>query len=58
MNLVDAEVIEVTSAPYYMFARWYVDVWYESYGIQRHTELMCMTEEDARSIKPGHKFLI
>ena len=56
MNLVDCFVTAVLSQPYRKFAKWWVDVSYESWGSPGKTQLMFSTETGAAAVTIGHKF--
>lgn len=57
MNLLEAIVLEVRSAPEYFFERWFVSVRFICEGVEGYTDVMSNTMEEALAIKPGYKFL-
>ena len=57
MNLLEAEVIEVLSEPYFKHDKWWVTVNYDCYDLKSKTELMFNTEEEAKKVEVGFKFL-
>jgi hypothetical protein len=57
MNYIDARVIAITGEPYANYNKWWLPVRYESYGRESDTKLMFNTEQEARDIQIGHKFL-
>ena len=57
MNLTTVEVTEVLGKPYYEYDKWWIQVLYIAYGVKGKIQLMKDTEEEALSVKVGHKFL-
>jgi len=67
MNLVDAYVTKILSEPKYIecdslvdgrkLSWWQVDVEYDCYGRLSERPLTFDTEEKAKAVKVGHKFL-
>jgi len=57
MNLVDCYVTQVLSEPYKKFSHWWVDVKYESWGKPGEHKLMFKTEQAAKAVATGYRFL-
>jgi hypothetical protein len=57
MNLVDAYVTKLNGVPKFKYGKWFVPVSANSYGVPMETEIMCDTEDEAKAICVGHKFL-
>lgn len=57
MNLIDAYVTRVASAPYQKYDRWWVDVDYTSEGVAGFSSLYFDSKEEALNVLPGHWFL-
>ena len=57
MNLLDAIVTKILSEPEFKYYKWFIDVEYECYGVKDDTSLMFNSEEEARGVKIGYKFL-
>lgn len=57
MNLVECYVIKVKSKPFESYGKWWVEVDYDCYGRVSNTQIMFDTEEEAKDVKKGFKFL-
>ena len=58
MNLLEAYVTKIISnEPIFKFDKYWIKVEYECWGLKSTTELMFDTEDKARDIKIGYKFL-
>ena len=58
MNTLDAVVTKITSEPYEMYDKWWVDVEYDCWGAISKTKLMFYSKESALSVKVGYKFIV
>lgn len=58
MNLIDCFVEEIISEPYEKFNMWWVNVKSDCYGNISEGHLMFSTEEKAKELKIGHKYLL
>lgn len=56
MNLIDCYVIKIISEPYYKYNHWWLDVVYDSYGVESFTSIMKKSKEDIDKIKIGYEF--
>jgi hypothetical protein len=57
MNLVDCYVTKVNGEPVKKYDKWFVPVIANSYGRDFETEIMCDTEEEAKTVIVGYHFL-
>ena len=57
MNLLDAVVTKVLSEPYYKYNRWFVTVEYDCWGSLSVSDLMFNTEDEAKAVIIGYKFV-
>ena len=57
MNLLDASVTKVLGEPFFKWNKWWVRVEYKCWGRDSKTELMFSTEDKAKSVEIGFKFL-
>jgi hypothetical protein len=57
MNLVECEVTQVISKPYFEYDKWWVKVMAKSYGIVFSSSLMFDTETECLNVSVGYKFL-
>lgn len=57
MNLIDATVVKVNGPPVFMWRHWWVAVTYESEGVESKQSLMFKTEDEAKAVDVGFKFL-
>lgn len=58
MNMLDAIVTKVLSAPYLLYGRWWVDVEYNCYGKTSETNIMCYSAYEATNVKVGFIFQV
>lgn len=59
MNLIDSTVKSVLSEPYQEYDKWWVKVQAQDDYSDTPTEttIMCQTEEQAKAVTVGHRFL-
>lgn len=57
MNLIDCTVTSLLSEPYIKYDHWWIKCEYVAEGIKGVTNIHFDTEEEAKCIKIGHKFL-
>lgn len=55
MNLIDLQVTEVLSKPYFNHM-WCVDVMADAWGSKQKTKVYCKTEEEAKKVDVGYTF--
>lgn len=57
MNLLDCVVTKVLGVPIEKYAKWWIEVEYNSCSRLSKTDIMLNTTEQSESIQVGHKFL-
>lgn len=58
MNLIDCSVTKVVGDPYQAYGKWWVKVIADAYGRPMETSLYFATEEEAKAITVGYKFVL
>jgi hypothetical protein len=57
MNLIDFYVTQVTGEPYFSYGKWFLKVMAISHGRESECSLMFNTEQQAKKVDVGHRFL-
>lgn len=57
MNALEAVVVQILSEPYFECDKWWVVIRYDCWGTITQSKLMFNTEEEAKNVFIGFKFL-
>lgn len=58
MNRLNAIILKILSNPYFAYNKWWVNVEYDSHGVEDKTNLMFNSKDEAESLEVGQEIII